>query len=199
MNDEVQPGSLTPIALSPLSQQVLFSLPALRGLGEEERRKVAGLVHEIVVAKGETVYRAGEEADALYVVVSGAVDVVDGAEVIRRYGPGEVFGESVLVEGERRLVTTRIALDAILLVLPKERLAQLLEVHPSLRERMSIGLARRAKEAVHLALTASKTRPSEIVVVEGWKSGPERRAFVEGLADALERERSEEHTSELQS
>src|SRR5690242_1171204 len=119
MNDEVQPGSLTPIALSPRSQQALFSLPALRGLGEEERRKVAWLVRELAVAKGETVYRAGEEADALYVVASGAVDVLDGEQVIRRYGPGEVFGESVLVAGERRLVTTRVALDAILLVLPR--------------------------------------------------------------------------------
>src|ERR1700756_5741912 len=111
--------------LSPRSQQALFSLPALRGLGEVERRKVAGLVTEIAVAKGETVYRAGEDADALYVVASGAVDVLNGTQVITRYGPGEVFGEAVLVPGGRRLVTTRIALDAILLVLPRERVAQL--------------------------------------------------------------------------
>ena len=89
MSDEVQPGSPTPIALSSRSQQALLSLPALRGLGEEERRKVARLVHEIAVAKGETVYRAGEEADALYLVASGAVDVLDGAQVITRYGPAK--------------------------------------------------------------------------------------------------------------
>jgi NTE family protein len=180
-------GSPTPIVLSPRSQQALLSLPAFRGLGEAERRKIAGLVSEIAVAKGETVYRAGEDADALYLVASGAVDVVHGTRVITRYGPGEVFGESALVLGERRLVTTRVALDATLIVLRRERLAQLLEVHPSLHERLSIGLARRAKDAVRLAL-AAPTGPSEIVVLEGWTSGVERRAFVEGLADALERE-----------
>jgi len=176
------------IGLSPHGQQALFGLAAFRGLGEAERRDVAGLLREIAVEKGETVYRAGEDADALYIVASGAVDVLDGKQLIARYGPGEVFGESVLIAGERRLVTTCVALDAILLVLPRESLARILERHPALHERLSSGLVRRVKEAVKLALAAPRARPSEIVVLQGWTSGEERRAFVESLADALEHE-----------
>src|SRR5205814_275313 len=88
----------------------------------------------------------------------------------------------------RRLVTTCVALDAILLVLPRESLARILERHPALHERLSSGLVRRVKEAVKLALAAPRARPSEIVVLQGWTSGEERRAFVESLADALEHE-----------
>src|SRR2546425_6969068 len=105
--------------LSPRAQQSLFTLPAFRGLGEAERQGIAGLFREIVLAKGETLYQAGDEADALYLIVSGAVDVVDGTQAIARYGPGEVFGEAVLVPGERRAVTTRVALDAVPLVPPR--------------------------------------------------------------------------------
>src|SRR5205809_980447 len=176
------------IGLSPHGQQALFGLAAFRGLGEAERRDVAGLLREIAVGKGETVYRAGEDADALYIVASGAVGVLDGKQLIARYGPGEVFGESVLIAGERRLVTTCVALDAILLVLPRDSLARILERHPALHERLSSGLVRRVKEAVKLALAAPRARPSEIVVLQGWTSGEERRAFVESLADALEHE-----------
>src|SRR5262245_9125715 len=173
--------------LSPRSRQSLFTLPAFRGLGGAERHRAAALFREIALAKGETVYQAGDDADALYLVVSGAVDVVDGRRTVSRYGPGEVFGESVLMPGEPRAVTTRVALDAVLLVLPRESLDRLLELHPSLHHRVSAVLGRRLKDALR-AMRDRNTRPSEIVALEGWTSGPERRAFVETLAGAIEGE-----------
>ncbi len=173
--------------LSPRSRQSLFTLPALRGLGEAEREHVVGFFRETSLAKGETIYQAGDEADALYLIVAGAVDVVDGKRSVARYGPGEIFGESVLVPGERRAVTTRVALDAVLVLLPRDSLARLLELYPSLHERVAALLGRRLKEAVRIVGGGAR-RPSEIVVLEGWTSGGERRAFVEALAGAVEGE-----------
>src|SRR3989441_8806312 len=162
--------------LSPRAQQSLFTLPAFRGLGEAERQGTAGLFRESVLAKRETLSPAGDEADALYLIVSGAVDVVDGTQAIARYGPGEVFGEAVLVPGEQRAVTTRVALDAVLLVLPRGSLDYLFELHPSLHQRVSVLLGRRLKQVLNVA-RGRKTRPSEIVVLEGWTSATERRGF----------------------
>src|SRR5262249_1801162 len=68
--------------LSPRGRQILFTLPALRGFGEHERDRIANLFTEIARTKGETIYEAGDEAEALYVVVSGAVDVLDGKRAI---------------------------------------------------------------------------------------------------------------------
>jgi NTE family protein len=174
--------------LSPRSQQALFTLPAFRALGIAEREQVAGFFREIALHKDAVIYRAGDAADALYLLASGAVDVLDGAEVIARYGPGEVFGEAAVLTGEPRSVTTRVALDALLLVLPRESIDRLLELHPSLHQRVSALLARRLKEAVQAATGARKARRSEIVVLQGWKSAVERTEFALGLADALERE-----------
>jgi NTE family protein len=174
--------------LSPRAQQALFTLPAFRGLGEDERKQVAGLVHEVLLDKGRIVYRAGDDADALYLVASGAVDVLEGENTIARYGPGEVFGESVLVADERRTVTTRIALDALLLVLSRAHLGRLLELHPSLHERVSALLMRRLKDAMQVVLGMTKPQRSEIVALQGWRSETDRRAFVDALAGALERE-----------
>ncbi|HZR82348.1 MAG TPA: patatin-like phospholipase family protein [Candidatus Binatia bacterium] len=173
--------------LSPVGQQALFTLPALRGLGEVERRQVAELVEEIALQKDDVVYRAGDVADALYVVAAGAVDVLDGADAIARYGPGEVFGESVFA-GEPRAVTTRVALDARLLVLSREGLARLLEIHPSLHEHVAAALMRRLKDAVRVMLRAPNAPTSEVVAIEGWSSDAARADFALALAGALERE-----------
>ena len=173
--------------LSPRGQQSLFTRPAFRGLGEAERERIADLFREIALAKGETLYQAGDEADAMYLVVSGAIDAVDGTETIARYGPGEIFGEAVLLPGQPRIVTTRVALDALLLVLPRESVHRLLELHPSLHERVPAILGRKLDEAVR-AVGNRKRRSGEIVVLEGWTSPEERHAFSEALAGALERE-----------
>src|SRR5262249_51459583 len=149
------------LVLSPRAQQSLFTLPAFRGLGAAERRRIAGLFREIALAKGETLYQAGDDADALYLIVSGAVDVVDGSHAVARYGPGEVFGEAALVPGERRAVTTRVALDAVLLVLPRGAIDRLLELQPSLHQRVSLLLGRRLKVALH-AVRGRTRRPSEV-------------------------------------
>jgi NTE family protein len=174
--------------LSPRSQQALFTLPAFRGLGVAERKQVAGFFREIALDKDAVVYRAGDDADALYLLASGAVDVLDGEEVIARYGPGEVFGEAAVLAGERRAVTTRVALDAVLLVLPRHSIDRLLELHPSLHQRVSALLARRLRQTVQAATAGPRPRRSEIVVLQGWRSGVERAEFALALAAALERE-----------
>jgi NTE family protein len=169
--------------LSPRARQVLFAQPAFRHLGAAGRTQAAGFFREVALGKDATVYRAGDAADALYLVVSGAVDLLDGTELFARRGPGEVFGEGALVAGERRAFTVRVALDAVLLVLSRSGIERLLELHPQLHERVDALLARRLKTAMHRG-----TRPCEVVALAGWPAGSERRALALGLAHALERE-----------
>lgn len=50
------------------------------------------------VADGEAVFREGDAADAMYVVLEGEVDVVHGGRVIETVGPGGIVGEMALIE-----------------------------------------------------------------------------------------------------
>jgi NTE family protein len=169
---------------SPRAQQALFGLPAFRYLGEAERAQAADFFREVALGKDETVYRTGDAADALYLVVSGAVDLLDGAKLLERHGPGEVFGEGALLADERRAVTARVALDAVLLVLSRSGIERLLDLYPQLHQRVAALLARRLKASVQ----GPATRPCEVVALSGWRAGSERRALVLGLARVLERE-----------
>jgi CRP-like cAMP-binding protein len=58
-----------------------------------------------VVADGEAVFREGEAADAMYVVLEGDVDVVHGGQVIETIGPGGIVGEMALIEQAPRSAT----------------------------------------------------------------------------------------------
>src|SRR5262249_53638865 len=158
------------VVLSPRARQALFALPAFRHLGTAARRHAAAFCREVVLGKDETVYHAGDDADALYLVVSGAVDLLDGAELFARQGPGEVFGEGALVAGERRAFTARVAFDAVLLVMSRSGITRMLELHPQLHERAEELLARRLKAAVH---RAPVTRPCEVVALSGWRVASE--------------------------
>ncbi len=57
------------------------------------------------LADGEAVFREGEAADAMYVVLEGEVDVLYDGRVIETVGPGGIVGEMALIENAPRSAT----------------------------------------------------------------------------------------------
>jgi CRP-like cAMP-binding protein len=86
-------------------------------------------------------FSKGDEGDALYVVLSGAVSVQDGGEEVRRIEPGDYLGERALVLDEPRTLDAVAAEDSELMVVPKEAVTRLLDERPELaaavRERLA--------------------------------------------------------------
>jgi len=55
------------------------------------------------VAAGEVLFRRGDSGDAMFVIVSGIVDLNFGEDLVVKYlGPGEFFGELGLLIGDHR-------------------------------------------------------------------------------------------------
>lgn len=122
-------------------QRALGELPLFQGLRDAELRQIADAVGARSVAAGRCVYRAGEDAAALYVVLSGRLRVVkldsSGAEV---EGPeiaaGDVFGEGALLDHRTHSSEVRALEAAEVLVLPRALLDEFFEQHPSRRLRL---------------------------------------------------------------
>lgn len=94
------------------------------GQGAEE---LLGCVEELHLDGGELVFAEGDAADALYVVLQGAVQVLgagsDGRElVLRRLGPMTSFGEQAVLPGpgRRRTASVRTAEPTVLLRLARD-------------------------------------------------------------------------------
>ncbi|MBI4182582.1 MAG: cyclic nucleotide-binding domain-containing protein [Proteobacteria bacterium] len=85
-------------------------------------------VHDRKVFRaGGVIYAEGEAGDCVYIVQSGAVELVrstdDGPLVIARVGPGGLFGEKSLIDGRPRSATALAAQDTVCVVVPHSAFA----------------------------------------------------------------------------
>jgi len=92
-------------------------------------------------APSETVFRAGDPGDTLYIVARGAVQVIDGAPAhgartatapIAELGPGTTFGEMALLTGGPRTATIRSHGGAELLEIDKVAFQELVRSDPTM-------------------------------------------------------------------
>jgi len=72
------------------------------------------------VPQGKPIISEGEAGERYYVITSGAVRVTQGAEELRRMGPGEGFGEIALLHEITRTATVTATADTSLLAVGRE-------------------------------------------------------------------------------
>ena len=105
-------------------------------LTREDLARVAGKVDHVPVVAGTVVIRQGDAGDALYIVESGAVEVLqaddDGTvDRIAILGPRECFGEIAIFSETPRTATVVALVDTTLLRLTKEACEQLVAQCPA--------------------------------------------------------------------
>jgi thioredoxin reductase (NADPH) len=88
------------------------------------------------VVEGEYLYREGDAAYDFFVLVSAEVDIVvavdDGERTIVRHGPGRFLGELNMLSGLRVFVSARVVKAGEVVVVPRDRLRQLMATKPRL-------------------------------------------------------------------
>ena len=98
---------------------------------------------------GEVVFRQGDEGDRLYIVKSGALEVLasptDAAEPIpvAYLGPGEVLGELALLTGSPRSASARVPERAELFTVDKPVFLDLMKTLPAFARNLCLVLAKR--------------------------------------------------------
>jgi CRP/FNR family cyclic AMP-dependent transcriptional regulator len=98
---------------------------------------------------GEVVFRQGDEGDRLYIVKSGALEVLasptDVAEPIpvAYLGPGEVLGELALLTGSPRSASARVPERAELFTVDKPVFLDLMKTLPAFARNLCLVLAKR--------------------------------------------------------
>jgi CRP-like cAMP-binding protein len=149
LSDEVEPvdRELERLPSAPLTAATPARLPDFSLFAELPRVVLADMIAGsslIELAHGAWVMRRGDPSDALYGVVEGCVQVlVPGQEARSSLSPGEVFGESALLQDERRHADAIAHGRSIVLRIPRGVLALALERHPSLAELLFELLTRR--------------------------------------------------------
>ena len=144
---------------------------------------------------GSVIAREGDEADALYLLVSGRARVLKQGEAgeeipLNFLQAGDTFGEIALLEGGRRTATVRASGEVLALRLDRSVFDALLRVHPEVRAYFELQLKHRklqnlfrrfpafarlpagATGVVMTQLQVVNVEPGELVVRQGDPPGP---------------------------
>ena len=142
--------------------------PLFAGLAPVERARLLAELEERRYRAGEVIFRAGDPADGLYLLVEGTVEVragEPGAErpIVRLRAP-DYFGEQALLTGDPRTTTTVARSDVVVARLPKARFDALLARSPSLALHLGRVLSRRLA-AARRAVSAARRELAELVAM----------------------------------
>ena len=140
--------------------EILAKVPIFSGLPEEERERLSRLLRSRRYARGEVIFLEGDQGTALCLIAEGRIRIqltgADGREVvINVYGPGEIFGEMALLDGEPRSADA-IAQDASRVFwLQREDFAAFLDTHPRASMTMLASLSRRLRHTTRVVQDAT--------------------------------------------
>jgi len=117
-----------------MDNRLLESFYLFRGAASEDMSPVDALAEEQRLGSGETVFHEGDEADAMYLVAHGTIDILKSSDetVIATLGAGDEFGELPFFDPGRRSATARTRETSQIIRIPFRGLRDLLAKRPAL-------------------------------------------------------------------
>lgn len=129
-------------------------MPGFEALEDRQLLEVVGNSANLFWRSGRVVFERGSPADGLYVVLSGAVRILDeegnDVNVLRT---GDYFGEFSLVLDSEHMNDVVAAEDTELMVVPKETFDRLLGSSPELGRHVQEKLEERLPEDLRSRLS----------------------------------------------
>jgi len=147
-------------------RQALRQLPFFASATSPQLERLAQSVRTARYGKGEVLFRQHDRGDELFLIQSGTVDisVTNGhrtEKTIASVGAGSFVGERSLLTGEPRSATVRAAADAIVFVVDKAAIGELLHDDPAIAHEIAEIMARRDAERGRLTRGMTTGHPSE--------------------------------------
>jgi CRP/FNR family cyclic AMP-dependent transcriptional regulator len=133
-------------------EEMLQNVPIFSELGRRDLGRLAKLMVPRQVKAGEVIIKEGDQAAGFFVVSSGKLEAVKGAQGsgsqhLADYGPGDFFGEMALFEGFPRSATVRAIDDSECLAMTRWDFMAEMKNHPEIAVGMLPVLVRRLRDA----------------------------------------------------
>lgn len=92
----------------------------------EELAQIAEIASVVRFRADEAIIRQGELGDSLYLIISGEVRVLVGAQEVRRMGAGQSFGEMAILDSKPRSATVIVVHEVLALQIARDDFYDLL-------------------------------------------------------------------------
>ncbi|MBS1892615.1 MAG: Crp/Fnr family transcriptional regulator [Actinobacteria bacterium] len=143
-------------------------MPLFADLEEGELERFSQVAVPRTFPAGTRVFHEGDSSDACYIVRDGSFRVTrehsDGRAItLATLGPGEIFGELAMLDGDTRSASAESITDGTLLALPANDVRSLLGRNPEIALKLVAGLVRRLRAAnMRLSRQSFQTVPSRV-------------------------------------
>jgi CRP-like cAMP-binding protein len=111
----------------------------------------------VAVAAGKYIFREGEAAKVMYLIIEGDVDLLLGETVVETAGQGSFIGEMALIEDAARSASARAKSDCRVFPIDEARFHMLVKETPFFALQLMKILARRLRSMDARAGTAAQT------------------------------------------
>lgn len=126
---------------------LVAKVPLFRTLDAARIAAVAGVLRARRAERGERLIRKGDQADSMYFIVSGEVEVdLETSAAKARLSAGEFFGEIALIADRTRTATITALSPCKLLLLHKDDFESFMDQHPDLKDAVRVAAKRRLEE-----------------------------------------------------
>jgi CRP/FNR family transcriptional regulator, cyclic AMP receptor protein len=130
--------------------ELLKSVPLFSDLEDEELERFSHVAVPRSFPAGTRVFHEGDDSDGRAITLA-------------TLGPGEIFGELAMLDGDQRSASAEALTDGDLLALPANDVRSLLARHPEIALKLVAGLVRRLRAAnVRLSRQSFQTVPSRV-------------------------------------
>src|SRR6201995_3062118 len=148
--------------------ELLRSVPLFADLEEGELERFSHVAVPRSFPDKAHIFQEGDSSDACYIVSEGSFRVTrehsDGRAItLAPLGPGEIFGELAMLDGDKRSASAESITDGTLLALPANDVRSLLARNPEIALKLVAGLVRRLRAATaRLSRQSFQTVPSRV-------------------------------------
>lgn len=122
---------------------LLRRVDVFREVPTEKLAELAAVAEEIDRLKGDIVFREGEPADSLWLLIHGRVHLTADGQPVGDTGPKEALGTWALFDDEPRVATATVVEDARFLRIRRTRFQDLLADHAEITHAVLRTLVRR--------------------------------------------------------
>lgn len=123
----------------------LAKVPLFAGCPPDVIEQLADVTAEFSFVPDQPIALQGQVGNGLYIVVSGAVRIVQGSDELVRLGPGDFFGELAVIDQRPRSASAFAAGPTVCLTLASWDLMSMLERDPKVAMNLLKELAGRLR------------------------------------------------------
>ena len=129
---------------------LLSRVPVFSTLSREDLAHVAQVAMPRQFEAGAVVFREGDEGSTCFIVRTGRARAIrehpDGRSItLAHFGPGDIFGEMAMLDGERRSATVETTEDTEAIAILSADMHRLLHEHPGISVKLIAALGQRLR------------------------------------------------------